>query len=92
MSQHVDSKKRKKFKNTGITYSLYDIESTDKTVAQPWRFAANIFSGDKNKKRKKNKFTYSKPVKHHYKRTVQLDIRIKPHATKLGVQRRDKMH
>lgn len=58
MSQHVDSKKRKKFKNTG----------------------------DKNKKRKKNKFTYSKPVKHHYKRTVQLDIRIKPHATKLGVQ------
>jgi len=43
MSQHVDSKKRKKFKNTGITYSLYDIESTDKTVAQPWRFAANIF-------------------------------------------------
>merc|ERR1712131_103510 len=38
-------------------------------------------TGDKNKKRKKNKFTYSKPVKHHYKRTVQLDIKIKPHAS-----------
>merc|ERR1712131_523032 len=43
-------------------------------------------TGDKNKKRKKNKFTYSQPVKHHYKRTVQLDIRIKPHASQLGVQ------
>ena len=89
MFQHVDSKKRKKSKNTGTTF----IESTDKTVAQSWRFAAGIFfSGDKNKKRNKKKFTYSKPVKHHYKRTVQLDIRIKPHATKLGVQSRDQIH
>merc|ERR1712035_264249 len=42
-------------------------------------------TGDK-KQRKKKRFSYSQPVKHHYKRTVQIDIRIKPHASQLGVQ------
>ena len=34
----------------------------------------------------KKRFCYSQPVKHHYKRTVQIDIRIKPYASQLGVQ------
>lgn len=87
MSKHVTSKKREKSKKIGIAYRVIESNGCSTLPICSWLY----FLGDKSKKRKKNKFTYSQPVKYHYKRTVQLDIRIKPHATQLGVQSRDQI-